>query len=43
MLDVGTGFVPGVSSVVNPDELGHPGPVADLGSLLASRDPGSIG
>jgi RNA polymerase sigma-70 factor (TIGR02957 family) len=33
-LDIEGGQVRGVSSVVNPEKLGHLGPVADLGTLL---------
>jgi RNA polymerase sigma-70 factor (TIGR02957 family) len=34
ILDVAEGQIQGVSSIVNPDKLGHLGPVADLGALL---------
>ena len=33
-LDVAEGRIQGVSSIVNPDKLGHLGPVADLVGLL---------
>jgi RNA polymerase sigma-70 factor (ECF subfamily) len=33
-LDIEGGHVRGVNSVVNPEKLGHLGPVADLGTLL---------
>jgi RNA polymerase sigma-70 factor (TIGR02957 family) len=36
ILDVAEGQIQAVSSVVNPDKLGHLGPVADLGALLRS-------
>ncbi|HZN89253.1 MAG TPA: RNA polymerase sigma-70 factor [Thermoleophilaceae bacterium] len=34
ILDVAEGQIQSVSSIVNPDKLGHLGPVADLGALL---------
>ena len=34
ILDVAEGQIQGVSSIVNPDKLGHLGPVADLRALL---------
>jgi RNA polymerase sigma-70 factor (ECF subfamily) len=37
ILDVANGHIQGVSSIVNPDKLGHLGPVADLGALLRDR------
>jgi RNA polymerase sigma-70 factor (TIGR02957 family) len=36
-LDIVDGRVQGVRSVVNPDKLGHLGPVADLGALVRGR------
>ncbi len=33
-LDIADGQVQGVSSVVNPEKLGHLGPVADVRALL---------
>ena len=36
-LDVAEGQIQGVRSIVNPDELRHLGPVADLGALLRGR------
>ena len=33
-LEIDGGYVRGVRSIVNPDKLGHLGPVADLGSLM---------
>jgi RNA polymerase sigma-70 factor (TIGR02957 family) len=36
ILDVAEGQIQAVSSIVNPDKLGHLGPVADLGALLRS-------
>jgi RNA polymerase sigma-70 factor (ECF subfamily) len=35
-LEVVDGQIAGVSSIVNPEKLGHLGPVADLRSLLGS-------
>jgi ketosteroid isomerase-like protein len=37
ILDVADGQIQGVSSIVNPDKLRHPGPVADLRALLRER------
>jgi RNA polymerase sigma-70 factor (TIGR02957 family) len=37
ILDVADGQIQGVSSIVNPDKLGHLGPVADLRALLRQR------
>ena len=37
ILDVAEGQIQGVSSIVNPDKLGHLGPVADLRALLRER------
>src|SRR5215207_2519829 len=37
ILDVAEGQIQGVSSIVNPDKLGHLGPVGDLGALLRER------
>jgi RNA polymerase sigma-70 factor (TIGR02957 family) len=37
-LEIGDGRVKSVHSVVNPDKLGHLGPVADVWALLAGRD-----
>jgi len=37
ILDVAEGRIQGVSSIVNPDKLGHLGPVADLRALLRER------
>jgi len=34
-LDIADGRIQAVASIVNPDKLGHLGPVADLGALLA--------
>jgi RNA polymerase sigma-70 factor (TIGR02957 family) len=34
VLDIAAGQIQGVSSIVNPDKLGHLGPVADLRTLL---------
>ena len=39
-LDVADGVVQAIRSVVNPDKLGHLGPVSDLARL---PDPGSGG
>jgi RNA polymerase sigma-70 factor (TIGR02957 family) len=36
-LDVADGQIQGVHSIVNPDKLGHLGPVADLRALLRNR------
>jgi RNA polymerase sigma-70 factor (TIGR02957 family) len=36
-LDVAEGQIQGVSSIINPDKLGHLGPLADLGALLRER------
>ncbi|HEX8105694.1 MAG TPA: RNA polymerase subunit sigma-24, partial [Solirubrobacteraceae bacterium] len=36
-LDVVDGQIQGVRSIVNPDKLGHLGPVADLAGLLRGR------
>jgi RNA polymerase sigma-70 factor (TIGR02957 family) len=38
ILDVAEGQIQGVSSIINPDKLGHLGPLADLGALLRKRD-----
>ncbi len=35
-LDLADGQVAGINSIVNPDKLGHLGPVADLAALLRS-------
>jgi DNA-directed RNA polymerase specialized sigma24 family protein len=37
-LDIAEGQVQGVRSIVNPDKLGHIGPVADVRAFLARRD-----
>jgi RNA polymerase sigma-70 factor (TIGR02957 family) len=37
ILDVADGQIQGVNSIVNPDKLGHLGPLADLGALLRER------
>jgi RNA polymerase sigma-70 factor (TIGR02957 family) len=37
VLDVAAGQIRAVSSIVNPDKLGHLGPVADLRALLRER------
>jgi len=37
ILDVAEGQIQGVSSIVNPDKLRHPGPVGNLGALLRRR------
>ena len=34
-LDIADGQIQGIRSIVNPDKLGHLGPVADLRALLA--------
>jgi RNA polymerase sigma-70 factor, ECF subfamily len=34
VVDIGDGQIQGVSSIVNPDKLGHLGPVGDLRALL---------
>ena len=36
-LDIAEGKIQGLSSIVNPDKLGHIGPVADVRALLAGR------
>jgi hypothetical protein len=36
-LDIADGQVQGIRSVVNPDKLGHVGPVADVRALLKRR------
>jgi RNA polymerase sigma-70 factor (ECF subfamily) len=33
-LDIASGQIKGINSVVNPDKLAHLGPVGDLRSLL---------
>jgi RNA polymerase sigma-70 factor (TIGR02957 family) len=38
-LDIAAGQVTAISSVVNPDKLGHLGPVANLGEVLRSLRP----
>jgi RNA polymerase sigma-70 factor (TIGR02957 family) len=38
ILDIAEGQIQGVSSIVNPDKLGHLGPVADLAALLRERN-----
>jgi RNA polymerase sigma-70 factor (ECF subfamily) len=42
-LEIDGGQITSVSSIVNPDKLGHLGPVADLGSLLRSAQRASLG
>jgi RNA polymerase sigma-70 factor (ECF subfamily) len=37
-LDIADGQIQGIRSVVNPDKLGHVGPVADLWALLQGRE-----
>jgi RNA polymerase sigma-70 factor (ECF subfamily) len=37
ILDVADGQIQAVSSIVNPDKLRHPGPVADLRALLRTH------
>ena len=37
ILDVADGQIQGVSSIINPDKLGHLGPLADLDALLRER------
>lgn len=37
ILDIAEGQIQGVSGIVNPDKLGHLGPLADLGALLRRR------
>ena len=39
ILDVAEGQIQGVSSIVNPEKLGHLGPVADLRALLREAGP----
>ena len=40
--DIAEGQIQGVSSIVDPDKLRHPGPVSDLGALLGrAADPSS--
>jgi RNA polymerase sigma-70 factor, ECF subfamily len=36
-IDIADGLVQTVRSVINPDKLGHLGPLADVGALLAQR------
>ena len=36
-LDIADGRIQGIRSIVNPDKLGHVGPVADLATLLQGR------
>jgi RNA polymerase sigma-70 factor (ECF subfamily) len=38
-LDIADGCVQGIRSIVNPDKLGHLGPVADVTALLKGSDP----
>jgi RNA polymerase sigma-70 factor (ECF subfamily) len=38
-LDIADGRVQGIRSIVNPDKLGHLGPVADVTALLKGSDP----
>lgn len=38
-LDIAEGQIRGVRSIVNPDKLGHIGPVADMRALLERRGP----
>ena len=40
-LDISGERIRGISSIVNPEKLGHLGPVADLSSLLRGRDRGN--
>jgi hypothetical protein len=37
ILDVAEGQIQGVSSIINPDKLGHLGPLADVDELLSKR------
>jgi RNA polymerase sigma-70 factor (ECF subfamily) len=37
LLDVADGLVHAVRSIINPDKLGHLGPVADVRDLLRER------
>jgi RNA polymerase sigma-70 factor (TIGR02957 family) len=37
VLDIGSGQIQGINSIVNPDKLAHLGPTANLGSLLRTR------
>ena len=37
-LDIADGQIQGISSIVNPDKLGHLGPLGDFTSLLASAN-----
>ena len=39
-LDIAEGRIQGVRSIVNPDKLGHVGPVANLEELLKRRPRG---
>jgi RNA polymerase sigma-70 factor (ECF subfamily) len=34
-LDIADGCIQGIRSIVNPDKLGHVGPVADMAALLS--------
>jgi RNA polymerase sigma-70 factor (ECF subfamily) len=36
-LDIADGLVQAVRSIINPEKLGHLGPVADVRALLRSR------
>ena len=38
-LDIADGRIQGVRSIVNPDKLGHVGPVANVQELLKRRRP----
>jgi RNA polymerase sigma-70 factor (ECF subfamily) len=38
-LDIADGRIQGIRSIVNPDKLGHLGPVADVAALLKGSDP----
>jgi RNA polymerase sigma-70 factor, ECF subfamily len=37
-LDIAEGQIQGIRSVVNPEKLGHVGPVADVWALLQGRE-----
>jgi RNA polymerase sigma-70 factor, ECF subfamily len=37
-LDIADGQIQGIRSIVNPEKLGHVGPVADAWALLRDRE-----
>ena len=37
-LDIADGQIQGIRSIVNPEKLGHVGPVADVWALLRGRE-----